>query len=86
MNPDDELLKRAKEDLETGALEECIEQFSEPIAAEILENMKLMAQDVRRYGWQYLSCLNELKCQGYDVRPLEDCYLKRAHIMGFKPN
>ena len=86
ISPEDNLFKRALEDKKTGALEKCLEQFSEDINGEILASLRLMVKDARKYGWQYIECLNDFKEWGYWIRPLEDLYLKQAVIQGIRPN
>lgn len=81
-----ELAERIKEDRKTGALEMCLQQFTEHEHHIILGNLKLMNSDVRRYGWNYLQHLNTLKEQGYWTRPLEDLYLIGAALSGVEVN
>lgn len=81
-----ELAERIKDDRKTGALEMCLQQFTDLMHKQILNNLVLMKDDIRKYGWQYLEYLNTFKERGYWVRPLEDLYLIEAAMQELEVN
>jgi len=83
-NRDEELAERIRSDRETGALETCLAQFGKDIHSKIASDLRLMCEDIRKYGWDYLTHMEELKQQGYETRPLEDLYLIQQRLQGLE--
>jgi len=84
MSNDKALADRIRSDRATGALEACLAQFQPDEHVMILNDLRLLCQDIKRYGWDYLEGINKLKEQGYETRPLEDLYLIQQKLQGLE--
>lgn len=81
-----ELEQRLKEYTKNNTYEEISSKMTKEESSELLKQMRLLNEDPKRYGWQYLEYVEQLKKKGYKMLPFEDHYLAVAAIHRIKYN